>query len=136
MLVYPVTLVVIEAPGVGDVDRLEQGFQTSHRLLVVVVFAMVFSSAKPWLVEVEDLRCERRALGIPAQGVVDADEKLLQRQRDWTAFGVVTGQKSCLFVENLSRKHALLEGDDFGHLFGCRRCGCLGVAKRGIDGLI
>src|SRR5260370_1177264 len=130
---------VVEACDTGDVDTriVEQVLAARHRS-AIRSHVPEAADVSPSLVQVEDRRRERRALGIQSERVVDADEKsgqlLLQGNR--TAGRAIGIEEFGLLVEQLRRKDAELEIDDLLLLSAGRRGGCLRVSERGVDCLL
>ena len=135
MLTDHASFVIIVAPVVRDVDGPEELFDVRHRRTMAIMIVAP-PGVEPWAVKIENLRRKRDALGIKPNRIIDPDVKLLRRKRDGAAFGIVSGQELRLVIEDLGSEYALLEGDDFSHLFGGGPILRLRMGERSVNGLV
>ena len=112
MLADHAPLVIVVAPNVGDVDVPEQVLDPRYRQIIVIVTP----AGAPGPVEIEDLRRKRDPFGVQPKRIVDPDKKLLRREVNRAAPGIIAGEGLGFVIEYLGREYALLEGDDLGHL--------------------
>ena len=76
MLVHHAALTIVVPPVVGGVDGLEEfgGIGNGYAQVAIVV---AMAGVKPWAIQIENLRRERRPFGIESEGIVDPDEEFL-----------------------------------------------------------
>src|ERR687886_2167002 len=130
---------VVEAANACDADRLaveDRLAPRDRRSRGGIAVGRGALEARPYVVERERVRGERRSRRVEPQRVVDANEEVLVGQVQRTATASLRVQLAGRVIASLRAEESGFEGDDLLELPGTGRDGGLGVAERGVQGLV